>query len=149
VAYIDYTVTDKDGNVWMTTLQSKASSWSADKIQTTKFEPLKVTVGSANDFIPGVMKELPGMKVGQSKTVKLTPEQGFGNQYKPEELKKVPMKTFTSLGQTPQVNTVATFGNSQGLIKGFEGAGETQVVLIDFNPAVTWSESTVEFTVVK
>jgi len=66
----------KDGSV--VSLQYTLSSEDGKPIESNKGrEPLKYTQGS-HQIVPGLEKGLAGMKVGDEKRVKVTPEEGYG-----------------------------------------------------------------------
>lgn len=54
--------------------------------------PLQVTVGSGQ-LIPGFESALVGMQEGESKSVNIAPEQGYG-QHNPEAIVSLPKDTF-------------------------------------------------------
>jgi FKBP-type peptidyl-prolyl cis-trans isomerase 2 len=66
----------KDGSV--VSLQYTLSGEDGKPIESNKGkEPIKYTQGS-HQIVPGLEKELAGMKVGEEKRVKVTPEEGYG-----------------------------------------------------------------------
>jgi FKBP-type peptidyl-prolyl cis-trans isomerase SlyD len=54
--------------------------------------PIEFIQGKGN-IIAGLEKELTGMKVGESKTVKVSPQEGYG-EYDPEAVEEVPLSDF-------------------------------------------------------
>lgn len=54
--------------------------------------PIEFIQGKGN-IIDGLEKELTGMKVGDSKTVKVSPKNGYG-EYDPEAIEEVPLSDF-------------------------------------------------------
>ncbi len=73
-------------------------------------DPLTYTQGSMM-IIPGLEKEIKNMKVGDKKTVTVTPEEGYG-QRDPAAVHKVPRTAFKDVDNM-QVGGVIT-GESQG-----------------------------------
>jgi FKBP-type peptidyl-prolyl cis-trans isomerase 2 len=71
---IEYTLTLEDG----TQIDSNVGG------ETLRFEQ------GAGRIIPGLDKELPGMKVGEAKQVRVAPEEGYG-QVDPEAFTEVPL----------------------------------------------------------
>lgn len=93
-------------------------------------EPLKFTQG-AHQIIPGLERELEGMKKGESKQVTVAPELGYGP-HNPEALKEVP------------IDQIPADARKVGLqLKGKDGQGRMvhpivaevreKVVVLDFN----------------
>ena len=99
VVSIHYTLTNQEGQ----TLDSSSGR-----------EPLEFTVGSGQ-IIPGLDKAIPGMAVGDSKTVQIPCEEAYGP-HNPEGMQQVPRSAIPDtipleLGlqlqmQTPQGQTV-------------------------------------------
>jgi FKBP-type peptidyl-prolyl cis-trans isomerase SlyD len=92
---LQYTLTGEDGK----TIESNK-----DK------EPLKYVHGQ-RQMIPGLEKELDGMKVGQEKHVKVKPEDAYG-QVDPKAVRELPKEKIPAEGQ--KVGTVLTARGPQG-----------------------------------
>ncbi len=89
-------------------------------------EPLKFTVGGG-EMIKGFDDAVKGMKVDETKNIKLTPEEGYGNPKK-ELVVEVPISQFG--GQEVKEGMGVTTENGQpGLITKVENEKAT----IDFN----------------
>ena len=85
----------KDGTV--VSLQYTLSSEDGKTIESNKGkEPLKYTQGS-HQIVPGLEKGLAGMKVGDEKRVKVTPEEGYG-QVDPKGFQEFPKEKIPSEG---------------------------------------------------
>lgn len=67
--------------------------------------PLTYTQGSSQ-IIPGLEKQLTGLKAGDKKNVSVNPEEGYG-EHNPQAIQKVPKKAFKETG-TLKVGTVVT-----------------------------------------
>jgi FKBP-type peptidyl-prolyl cis-trans isomerase SlyD len=77
VVSFSYTLKDSEGNILE---------------QTDKNEPMQNLHGNQN-IIPGLERELEGLKVGDSKSVKVEPQDGYG-EYNEEMTFKVPKQNF-------------------------------------------------------
>ncbi|RYD71645.1 MAG: peptidylprolyl isomerase, partial [Sphingobacteriales bacterium] len=77
VVSFSYTLKDAEGNVLE---------------QTNKGEPMQYLHGNQN-IIPGLERELEGLKVGDKKSVKVEPQDGYG-EYNEEMSFKVPKTNF-------------------------------------------------------
>jgi FKBP-type peptidyl-prolyl cis-trans isomerase SlyD len=85
----------KDGTV--VSLQYTLSGEDGKTIESNKGkEPLKYTQGS-HQIVPGLEKGLAGMKVGDEKRVKVTPEEGYG-QVDPKGFQEFPKEKIPSEG---------------------------------------------------
>lgn len=82
VVAIDYTLTDNDGNV-------------IDKSEEN--QPLKYLHGHAN-IIPGLENQLAGKAVGDELTVKVSPEEGYG-QVEASLIQEVPREQFAAINE--------------------------------------------------
>src|SRR5919109_5621509 len=88
--------TVKDGSV--VSLQYTLSGEDGKAIESNKGkEPLKYTHGQ-HQIIPGLEKELSGMKVGQEKHVKVKPEDAYG-QVDPKAVQEFPKDKIPPEGQ--------------------------------------------------
>ena len=85
----------KDGTV--VSLQYTLSGEDGKTIESNKGkEPLKYTQGS-HQIVPGLEKGLAGLKVGDEKRVKVTPEEGYG-QVDPKGFQEFPKEKIPSEG---------------------------------------------------
>jgi FKBP-type peptidyl-prolyl cis-trans isomerase SlyD len=82
VALIHYTLTDDQGK----TLDSSAGG-----------EPLAYLHGSGN-LVPGLERELDGKSVGDKFSVKIAPEEGYG-QYDKELIQRIPRRALKGVGK--------------------------------------------------
>lgn len=89
-----------------------------------RYEPVPLIVG-AGLVIPGLDDTLLGMKVGESKTVEIEPEKGFG-QRDPRLIKVIPTRVFK---EEPKPGMVANFSGRLGRVQSVSGGR----VRIDFN----------------
>ena len=94
--------------------------------ENVKYRPIPVIVGS-HFLIPGLDRELLGMKVGDKKSIEVKPEDAFG-QRDSKLVRVVPKKVFE--GKTdPKPGMIADFSGMKGRIQSVE-AGRIRV---DFN----------------
>ena len=101
--------------------------------------PLEYTHG-AGHIIPGLEKEMLGMKVGDKKTVKVSPEEGYGK-VMPEALRRVP-KTAIGGVENVKVGDIVGASNAGHTFRAIvKEITETEVVL-DFNHPLAGKELT-------
>jgi len=95
---ISYTGKVKDGRVFDTTQEAIAKS---EKIFDSKrvYKPIPVAVGESQ-VVAGVDEALKSMKVGEKKTVEVSPEKGFGLR-DPAMVRLVPIKFFRDQNINP------------------------------------------------
>jgi len=99
VAIIHYTLTNDQGEI----LDSSDGS-----------DPLPYLHG-ANNIVPGLEKELAGLKVGESKNVDVAPEEGYGLQ-NPAMIQEVPREQFPEDAQVePGVQFLMQGENDQSI----------------------------------
>ncbi|MFT5169614.1 MAG: FKBP-type peptidyl-prolyl cis-trans isomerase 2 [Lysobacterales bacterium] len=111
----DYTLT-VDGNVVETTEGKK---------------PVDYTQGEGS-IIPGLEKELLGMKKGQSKTVTVEPADGYG-EINPAAVKDMPISTFPE-NFVPKLGMVLEFTTPEGAkVPGIVAEIKEEAVLVSFN----------------
>jgi FKBP-type peptidyl-prolyl cis-trans isomerase 2 len=131
---IDYTGSLEDGKVFETSLEKVATENQLfDPMQ--KYTPLNFTVGNM-EVIKGMDDGVIGMKVGESKTLKITPENGYGN-IDPNKIIVVPrLQVIPSVfpkkeeREIPIESFEGTFGSGHKV-------GETIIVPNDPNISVT------------
>lgn len=115
VVRFEYTVSDENGEV----LQSNRGK-----------EPVSYTHGQ-NEIIPGLEKGLSEMNVNEEKTIRVTPEEGYGN-VDPKGFKEVPKSDLPI--SDPKVGTPLNARGPQGeevLI--YVREVKTDSVILDFN----------------
>ncbi|MBF0123470.1 MAG: peptidylprolyl isomerase [Candidatus Omnitrophica bacterium] len=113
---------------------------------TTGKTPLEYTPGKGQ-LIPGLEKEMEGMKPGDTKTVVVKPEDGYGMP-KDDGVREYPLEKFPQ-GMEPQVGMVFEMqdegGNSYpATIKEIKD----KIVILDFNHPLAGKELTFEVKVV-
>lgn len=109
-------------------------------------EPLHYIHGT-HQIIPGLERALAGMKVGESKSVTVTPEDGYG-QRDPAKIVEVP-KTQLPSDIKPAVGMVLRGMNPDGRsvrVKIAEVKAES--VMLDYNPALAGKTLTFQVKVV-
>lgn len=77
---VDYVGKFEDGTVFDSSIESeakKAPNFSAGRT----YQPLVTTLEEGGGTIPGFWKGIVGMKVGETKTVKISPEDGYGTEW--------------------------------------------------------------------
>lgn len=115
VVSIDYTLTDDKGQV----------------MDTNKGKPPLVFTKGSGQIIPGLDKELTGLKVGQEKKVRVKPEDGYGP-VNPAAFQEVPKDKLPP--DALKVGTMLMARGPQGQpmpVRVHEIKGET--VIVDFN----------------
>jgi len=119
---ITYTATFPDGQVFD---------------QNTEQTPLMFTVWSWQ-VIQGLDEGVVGMKVGNSKTITITPEQWYGKLYDANKIQKVSQLIFDKLSVTPKNWTTQKLWDIEGIVKWTEKDESGNVlVLFDINPRQT------------
>ena len=92
--------------------------------------PLDFTQGS-HQIIPGLETALKGMKVGESKQVIVTPEEGYGP-VNPQAIQEVPIEKIPKEGQ--KVGAQIRGKDAQGrMVQARVSEVKDQVVLLDYN----------------
>jgi FKBP-type peptidyl-prolyl cis-trans isomerase SlyD len=115
VVSLQYTLTGEDGKV----------------IESNKGKaPMKYTQGR-QQMIPGLEKEVAGMKVGQEKHVKVKPEDAYGP-VNPKAVQELPKEKIPADGQKPGAVLTATGPQGQVIQVKVKEVKEKTVVL-DFN----------------
>ena len=101
--------------------------------------PLEYTHG-AGHIIPGLEKELAGMNVGDKKTVKVSPEEGYGKVLE-EAIRRVP-KTSIGGAENLKVGDMVGASNAGHTFRAIvKEITDTEVVL-DFNHPLAGKELT-------
>ncbi len=101
--------------------------------------PLEYTHG-AGHIIPGLEKEMLGMKVGDKKTVKVSPEEGYGK-VMPEALRRVP-KTAVNGVEHIKVGDVVGASNAGHTFRAIVKEITDNEVVLDFNHPLAGKELT-------
>jgi FKBP-type peptidyl-prolyl cis-trans isomerase SlyD len=119
----------KDGSV--VSLQYTLSGEDGKTIESNKGkEPLKYTQGQ-NQIVPGLEREMAGMKVGGEKRVKVKPEDGYGN-IDPNAYQEVPKQQIPPEGL--KVGAVLGARSPEGqVIPVRVHQIKEQTVVLDFN----------------
>jgi len=91
-----------------------------------------------------------GMKVGNTKTITVTPAQWYGSRYNTFQLQKISKPLFdkmtNSSGTTSWIRMIAWI---QGVLKGIEKDKDgNEMVLRDINPRETWENVVYKVTLV-
>lgn len=93
-------------------------------------ETIGFTVG-AGEMIPGFDAAVNGMKVGETKTVKIEPGEAYG-EHNPEGIQAVPKESFPEDFEFEQGLVIE--GSVQGQpVRGIISQVEDEVVVVDFN----------------
>ena len=93
-------------------------------------ETIGFTVG-AGEMIPGFDAAVNGMKVGETKTVKIEPGEAYG-EHNPEGIQAVPKQSFPEDFEFEQGLVIE--GSVQGQpVRGIISQVEEEVVVVDFN----------------
>ena len=123
---INYTGRIKDGQVFDTTdeqLAKKENIYNSQRV----YKPLNVAVGEGQ-VIKGLDEELAKMKVGEKRTVEISPEKGYG-QKSPAMVKLVPLKLFRQEKMNPIPGMPVEIDNMRGKVQTVAGGR----VRVDFN----------------
>lgn len=91
------------------------------------YEPIQFTIG-AGQMIPGFEQGVIGMEVGESKTIEVSPEEGYGP-VRDDLVQTFPVEEFASSGLEPEVGETYNFGVAAGTVQSISG----EQVTIDFN----------------
>ena len=111
VVLVDYVGTLDNGDMFDTSVKEEAEKANIYNAQ-RNYTPLRVVVGQ-KQVIPGFEEALMGMKVGDSKTVALSPEKAYG-QVNENLIQKVPIDMFKKSGMQPEVGTMVQFQSRDG-----------------------------------
>ncbi len=126
-----------DDVVFDTTEEEKAKEEGLYNEKKT-YGPIIVRVGG-NHIIPGLDEALQGKEVGESGTVEVPPEKGYGV-HDESLLKSAPLKNFA---QKPTVGTRISSDGQEGTVVNVIG----KRALIDFNHPLAGRTLTYEFTI--
>ena len=92
--------------------------------------PLEYTHG-AGHIIPGLEKELAGMKVGDKKTVQVSPEEGYGT-VQEEAIRRVPKEAIGDVGNL-KVGDMVGASNAGHTFRAVVKEITDKEVVLDFN----------------
>lgn len=96
---VDYTGTLEDGTLFDTSIEEKAKT--ANKyMEGRDYQPLEFTVGKG-EMIKGFDAAVVGMKIDETKTITLAPEEAYG-QPNPQLVQEVPVEQIKSSGIEPK-----------------------------------------------
>lgn len=129
VAFIDYTLTNNDGEV----IDSSAGS-----------EPLAYLHGAQN-IIPGLEKELEGKAVGDQLQVKVTPEEGYGVRHD-EMVQEVPRELLSNI-ENVEVGMQLQAETSEGIQVVTISAVGDETITVDGNHPLAGMELNFDVTV--
>jgi FKBP-type peptidyl-prolyl cis-trans isomerase 2 len=136
---VDYVGKLEDGAVFDTSVKEVAIEAGIYN-QMRNYEPLTFTVG-AGQMIEGFDKGVVGMKVGETKTLEIPPEEAYG-EYDPELSRELPIE---SVNFAPEVGMqLATDTGLRGTVA---EVGEKSFI-IDFNHELAGKNLRFEVTVV-
>src|SRR5664280_3150418 len=108
---VDYVGKLEDGTVFDTSVKEAAIE-AGIYTEMRNYEPLTFTVG-AGQMIAGFDEGVIGMKVGETKTLKITPEEAYG-EYDPELSRELPVEAVTF---TPEIGMqLATDTGLRGIV---------------------------------
>ena len=108
---------DETGDVFDTTYKDVAEE-AGILVENKEYAPIPIVVGG-NHLLPAIEEAIVGLKEGDEKEVKVTPEKGFGErnsnliqlvpmkEFKKQGIKPVPGMRITSEGQNAKVLTVS------------------------------------------
>ncbi|HMT01106.1 MAG TPA: peptidylprolyl isomerase [Candidatus Absconditabacterales bacterium] len=141
---VDYVGKLVSGDVFDSSIEAEAKK-SKNYSTQREYKPLEFTVG-AGQMIPGFDKGVVGMKVGETKTVTIKPEDAYGPK-DPQAIISVPMSQFSGLNQ--EIKVGMTFYNQMqqpATVVGFTGA-KKESVLLDTNHPLAGETLIFEITV--
>jgi FKBP-type peptidyl-prolyl cis-trans isomerase 2 len=110
---------------------------------------LEFVVGSW-DFIKWVEEAVVGMKVWETKTIKITPEIWYKSEYDNQKLQRIPKFIFDKLNIDFQTWKLISLWNLTWVIKWMEkDLSWYDNILFDINSKQTWDDLNYKVTVVK
>jgi FKBP-type peptidyl-prolyl cis-trans isomerase 2 len=136
---VDYVGKLEDGTVFDTSVKEAAIE-AGIYAEMRNYEPLTFTVG-AGQMIQGFDKGVVGMKIGEKKTLKIPPDEAYG-EYNPELSRELPVE---AVNFTPEIGMqLATDTGLSGFVT---DVGEKSFI-IDFNHELAGKTLIFEITVV-
>ena len=90
------------------------------------------------------------MKVGQTKTITVTPDEWYGKQYNKFGLQKISKLLFDKMSDdTWDLSWIKNIAGVTGVLKGMEkDSNGNEMVLRDINPRETWDNLVYKVTLV-
>ncbi len=137
---VDYVGTLKDGTLFDTSIAEKARD-GGKYIEGRPYQPLEFTVGEGQ-MIKGFDAAVVGMRIGETKTVTLSPEDAYGNP-KPELIKTVPIEQLKNAGIEPKEGMTISVGGNPARITKVEDSNVT----VDMNHELAGKTLLFEITV--
>ena len=137
---VDYIGTLEDGTVFDTSIEQVAKDNALFNPQ-RPYAPLEFTIGSG-EMIEGFDNGVRGMKVGETKSITLAPDQAYG-EVREDLIVTVSGSQFTEAGLTPEVGQ--TYQTAQGvtaIVKAVEGDN----VVMDYNSPMAGKTLNFEIT---
>jgi ABC-type glycerol-3-phosphate transport system substrate-binding protein len=112
------------------------------RIDTDIQQPLTFTVWSWT-VIKKLEESVLGMKAKMTKTIEITPDEGYGSFYDPMKLQKIPQNIFNKTGLPLEKWVLLSLWDLTGVIKGttLDESGFA-FVLFELNPRQTWDTLT-------
>ncbi|NYZ74703.1 peptidylprolyl isomerase [Candidatus Micrarchaeota archaeon] len=142
VVNVDYVGSLEDGTVFDTSIESEARK--AGLPLRSSYEPLEFTVG-AGQMIAGFDAGVVGMAVGETKTLRLPPEQAYGQQ-DPAQILQFPVADLEQVGVNASVGVHVTAQNgARGVITSVSNGNAT----LDFNHELAGKTLVFNVTMVK
>lgn len=140
VVYVDYVATyEINGSLYDTTMK-KTVEEKKESLKKETYEPMRFVVGETSTGIMSIIQEqCIGMQAGDTKTIVVDPAKGYGAQYDPNNIKKVPFIVFEKLGTSIQEGDIQKLGDQRMRVKSFTGEGKNRQVIFDANPLETYS----------
>ena len=123
--------TAKTGNIVSVHYQGTFDDGSVFDSSHQRGEPMTFEIGSGQ-LISGFDSALPGMTVGEVKTVSLTPEQGYGTRNE-EAIQEVPKTAFPNDFEFTEGQQVVAQNPDGSSFQAVLGAVNEQTVMVDMN----------------
>ena len=111
--------------------------------QNQKYGPMVIAAGNG-EVLAGLDAALLHMKVGESKTIALTPKEAFGER-DPELVRVLPLQEFRKHNVSAVPGTVVNVNDMHGRVQSVSGGR----VRVDFNPELAGKNLDYELKVVK
>lgn len=127
MVYLDFTASTKGDDIIFDTTHLEVAKEEGLFRENDRYEPALVVIGW-NWLLAAVEKELVGMKIGDSKTIEVPPEQGAGLR-DPAKIKKIAKVKLAKHGARGYKGEEIKFGNERGVVTTDLG----RTVRVDFN----------------
>jgi FKBP-type peptidyl-prolyl cis-trans isomerase SlyD len=134
IAVISYTAKEKATNKIFDSTNEKKAREAGIFNEKIRYEPINVIIGN-NELMKSLEEEIIKMKEGEEKKIELKPEKAFGER-KPELIKVMPLKEFTSRDIKPVPGLTVELNNLRGKIQSVSGGR----VRVDFNHELAGKE---------